>query len=313
MHWSNTSENDAEIEVIDDPGFSIGDDFQIHSHFANPPPICLIPRIDGYVKRYKHVGTRENSFISPISYAIFRLDLITPNVSLILPCDYMIARSKNCCILQFPCGLINNEETFIVVVFYATAKILYQLDKGLSVSIIFILSMERIKKRFVYHNLNTVRSVCESQDLPGTFTTSDLPCSPNFSCVDFILPNDQSPFAICISDDRRNTWDNDHNRGVICAPTRTFRLSAKTITIGMTTYDTNLNPIQVNMLDGYVNNDFLGIAFQQHNFSKTYNNYDESKGIKMCFGAGSEQEVTAVYGILIPGSTINELTIVSSE
>ncbi|GBB88212.1 hypothetical protein RclHR1_14760004 [Rhizophagus clarus] len=162
-------------------------------------------------------------------------------------------------------------------------------------------------------NKNTVRNVCESQDLPGTYTTSDTPCAPNFSCVDFVLPNNPNPFALCISDDTRNTWDNDRNRGVVCSSTRNFRLNANTITIGMTTYDTNLNPIQVNMLDGYVNNDFLGIAFQQHNFSKTYNNYDESKGIKMCFGAGSDQEVTAVYGILIPGSTINELTIVSSE
>ncbi|RGB28283.1 hypothetical protein C1646_673330 [Rhizophagus diaphanus] len=162
-------------------------------------------------------------------------------------------------------------------------------------------------------NMTFIASVCESQDFPGTFTTSDIPCQPDASCVDFVRPDDSIPRALCVSNERRSKWDNDRTRGILCDSTRYMKLNADILTIGMTTYDINSHPIQVNVLDGYVNDVDLGIAFQQHNYSKVYKNYVANQGIKLCFAAGSEQLVTAIAAILVPSGTNEELAFLSLE
>src|SRR5436190_17422845 len=118
-----------------------------------------------------------------------------------------------------------------------------------------------------------IAATCESRDFPGTFTTSDNPCQPDASCVDFVVPENPNPVAFCVTNERRRTWSNDHSRGILCDSTTALKLKADVLTIGMTTYDTNSNPIQVSVLEGSVNNVNLGVAFQQHNYSRVYKNY----------------------------------------
>ena len=79
----------------------------------------------------------------------------------------------------------------------------------------------------------------------------------------------------------------------------------------MTTYDTNSNPIQVNVLEGSVNNVNLGVTRQEHNYSRVYKNYEANQSIQMCFAAGTDQTVIAVAAFLGPKDTNDELRLLS--
>lgn len=161
-----------------------------------------------------------------------------------------------------------------------------------------------VKKTTFCRNQNTFAVVCESRNSLD-YKIVDVPCEPDETCVDFARPEDSNPIALCISNQRRSTWDSDGTRGLLCfKSTGPFQLTPGVISIGMTIYDTNSNPTQVTVLDGYVNNVNLGAAYQQHSYSKVHENYVENQEIKLCLAAESEQVVTAVSAVL----TNDELT-----
>lgn len=161
--------------------------------------------------------------------------------------------------------------------------------------------------------MTVMANVCESQDFPGTYQLVDKPCQPDSTCVDFVRPEKSDPIAVCITNENKQSWNNDRERGVICGKKGSFKLNENVLTFGMTTYDTNANPIQVNYLDVSVNNNALKPTINQNHYSTIYKNYVANQVIEFCFGAGSNQFVTAVAGVLGLSGTNNELTVLSLE
>ncbi|CAG8638394.1 2318_t:CDS:1, partial [Paraglomus occultum] len=148
----------------------------------------------------------------------------------------------------------------------------------------------------------TILHICEATDFPGSYTSIEQPCPQESVCVDFIRP-DSTPIAACLSKSSREQWNNDPDRrGILCSNERSFRVGANVLTFGMTTYDANANPIQVEYLDVSVNGHALMPSWNDNHYTKIYNNYVANQLIKFCFMAGSDALVTAFAWALVPGT-----------
>lgn len=162
---------------------------------------------------------------------------------------------------------------------------------------------------------DVIAQKCYTRD-GADYAIFDKPCEPGSSCIDFIVPEDQAPLAICINNTHIQEWnnDNDHKNEIICGKKDRLGVNADVLTFGMTTYDTNANPIQVEYLDVFVNNADLFPDHDVNHYSRIYENYTANQDFQFCFKTGSDYAlVTAVAGVFGLVAPDNELTVLSLE
>ncbi|PKY45895.1 hypothetical protein RhiirA4_460594, partial [Rhizophagus irregularis] len=116
----------------------------------------------------------------------------------------------------------------------------------------------------------------------------DQQCNPGENCIDFLL-SDEVPFAMCVPVSKLLHWTNGHYNDRSCSGTIRFDTGAngESISIGLNTYDTNGNPMQVFDVVGRVNKQQIGEVKNQHNYSQIYRQYNVHDIITFCFIPGS--------------------------
>ncbi|CAB4389819.1 unnamed protein product [Rhizophagus irregularis] len=115
----------------------------------------------------------------------------------------------------------------------------------------------------------------------------DQQCNQGENCIDFLL-SDEVPFAMCIPVSKLLHWTNGNYNDKVCSGTIRFDsgTNGESISIGLNTYDTNGNPIQVFDVVGRVNNNQIGEVKNQHNYSQIYRQYNVHDIVTFCFIPG---------------------------
>ncbi|GET04633.1 hypothetical protein GLOIN_2v1481340 [Rhizophagus clarus] len=113
-------------------------------------------------------------------------------------------------------------------------------------------------------------------------------CNQGENCIDFLL-NDDVAFAMCVPVNKLLQWTNGNTDDEFCSGTIRFDSGASgdSISIGLNTYDTNGNPIQVFDMVEKVNNQQIGEVKNQHNYSQIYRNYNVHDIVTFCFIPGA--------------------------
>ncbi|RHZ54768.1 hypothetical protein Glove_423g79 [Diversispora epigaea] len=144
----------------------------------------------------------------------------------------------------------------------------------------------------------TYSALCEIRESAGE--TSINQCPPSTSCIDFASRN-LTPFAFCVLDSQVKTWGNDGKNKEICTGKFKPNFQKGAITIGMTTYGTNGNTIQVDFLGTFVNDTFLSSVFTADSHSAIFSGYDVNDDVNLCFSGGNSGVPVTSFGAVLSG------------
>lgn len=136
-------------------------------------------------------------------------------------------------------------------------------------------------------SVNSMIVQCTDPNNPNVRTSYEQQCNPGENCVDLLL-SDEVPFAMCIPTKKLLSWTNGNYNSQACSGTIRYTSgpSGESVSIGINTYDTNGNPIQVYDVVSKVNNNQIGEVQNQHNYSLIIKQYNVNDIVTFCFLPG---------------------------